>query len=441
MREVTFLSILVFIMFQVAYITIPLITRKRKDFSENVDEKGMSILIPAYNESVVIKNCINASMKVRYSNKEIIVINDGSKDNTMDVLKEFLNLEIISRSKANVLKHNNIKNIYRSTKYESVIVIDKENGGKADALNAGIEYASKELIITLDADSMLKSDSLYYINQYFQDDNIVAAGGTVHVVQGFEGSGDDIRPRFKGNGLIKHQILHYIHGFYVKKLTQSELDSIVVIAGAFGTFKRDILLKVNGFRKSVGEDMDITMKIHKYIHENKLEKKLVYIPEAVSYTECPEDMSNFYSQRIRWQKAFIDCAVQYWGSFFNKFNVYLSIFTVIDGFLFGTIAAFTTLVTPALLGFSYKAMGVMIILMLFVSVFDFLQNAVALIVAAKYGIKYTFIEYINIFLYMLWERVTYKLFPLYLNTIGTIKYFIEGDKWSSIERKGEVSIA
>lgn len=433
-------SLLLFFIFQSIYIIIPMIKKSKIDFSKNVKEKGMSILIPAYNEAVVIENCINASRLVSYKNKEVIVINDGSKDDTMKLLKESLQLEETIRKKAGVLQHEPVKAIYKSKKYDDVFVIDKMNGGKADALNVGIEYASKELVVTLDADSMLKKDSLFYINHYFADGKTVAAGGTVHVVQGFEHYGDKITPKFKGNGLVKHQILHYIHGFYCKKQTQSVLQSMVVIAGAFGTFKREILLKVNGFRKTVGEDMDITMKIYEYVHENEPDKRLIYAPEAVCFTECPEDFANFDSQRIRWQKAFVDCIVEYWHVFYKKLGFIHSSFIVIDGFLLGTITAFTTIFYPIMAGFRIESIYATLGYLAIVSVFDYLQNIVALIIAARQGYKFTFKEYAHMMVFMLWERFTYKLLPLYLNTVGTVRYFLEGDKWKPIERKGEVSI-
>lgn len=440
MEILTYLAFIIFVIFQSSYIIIPLLEKTEIDFSKKVKEKGISVLIPAYNESLVIKNCINASNAVNYGDLEIIVINDGSKDDTMDVLHDFLELEETTRKKVNILNHNKVKSIYKSKKYKNIIVIDKVNGGKADALNVGIEYSSKELVVTLDADSMLKEDSLYYMNHYFSDEKVLAAGGTVHVVQGFEKKGSELVPRFKGNGLIKHQILHYIHGFYVKKTTQSVLNSMVVIAGAFGIFKRDVLLKVNGFRQTVGEDMDITMKVNNYIHEYARECRMIYAPEAVCYTECPEDINNFYSQRIRWQKAFVDCIVEYWNKFYKTLGFSLSSFAVIDGFILGTVAAFTTIIGPALAGFTVESIVALVVLLIFASIFDVTQNIIALIVAARHGLKYTASEYAYIMLFMLWDRLTYKFFPLYLNTVGTVKYFVEGDKWSSIKRKGEVSI-
>ncbi|WP_207649980.1 glycosyltransferase family 2 protein [Clostridium cavendishii] len=413
---------------------------RKVELNKDFEEKGITVIIPAYNEELVIKNCINSSLAVDYSNYEILIVNDGSKDSTMNILKDYLDLEYTTKKRANKLDYKYIRGIYKSKLYENVYLIDKDNGGKADALNAGIDYSSNELVVTLDADSMLEKDSLRYMNQYFEDKDIVAAGGTVNVVQSVDVNGDNITYKFKGKNIIKHQMLHYIHGFYVKKSTQSLFNSMIVISGAFGIFKKDILFNVKGFRHTVGEDMDITLKIHKYIKENNLKKKLVYVPEAICYTECPENFKNFYNQRIRWQKAFIDCVVEYWGSLFKDLKSPLSAFMAFDGFLLGTMSVFFTLMMPIVLVLTKDGYMIAIVLILAAIIFDFLQNIEALIVCRKYGVKFSWSDYVKIIFFMVYERFTYKLVPLILNSVGTIRYFLDDDRWSYIERKGEVSI-
>lgn len=436
----TVLIMAIFLVFQTIYIIVPIMRRPKTNKITDKNKHGMSVIIPAYNEELVIINCIKASMQVKYEDMELLIINDGSKDSTMSILKKFLDLEIHARDKAHILNHKRVKEVYKSKIYNNIFVIDKDNGGKADAINVGIEYASKEIVVTLDADSMLEKDSLEYMDSYFNDDNVVAAGGTVLVVQGFEKSEEGIRLSFSGPGIVKHQILHYMHGFYVKKMTQSHFNSMTVISGAFGAFKRDILLKVDGFRNTVGEDMDITLKIYNYLKVNKLNKKLVYAPEAVCYTECPQNMDNFFKQRFRWQKAFTDCIVEYWGKLFNEFDKALSYFLSLDSLLLGTISAFLSLIVPIMIILDGSNYMVALGLFLIATIFDFAQTILSLVIAARYGYKFSSKDYIKIAIFMIYERVTYKLLPLVINTWGTAKYFIEEDKWEYVERKGEVSI-
>ena len=146
--------------------------------------KSIAVLVPAYNEELTIRNCIDAMAGLRYSNYEIMIINDGSKDGTLSALDELLDLEPCTRSADSKLNYKPIKGFYRSNRYRHIYVIDKVNGGKADSLNAGIDHAASDIVITLDADSMLEADSLKYVNQYFHDNDIIALGGTVKIVQG-----------------------------------------------------------------------------------------------------------------------------------------------------------------------------------------------------------------------------------------------------------------
>lgn len=166
----------IFIGFQTLYTVIPLFFSKVKKLNNECDEKSISVLVPAYNEELTIKNCIDAMEGLNYCNYEVIIINDGSKDQTFQKLHELLDLSISDREAEGKLSYAAIKGIYFSEKYEKIFVIDKVNGGKADSLNAGIDCANTDIVITLDADSMLEINSLKYVNQYFQDDKIIALG-------------------------------------------------------------------------------------------------------------------------------------------------------------------------------------------------------------------------------------------------------------------------
>lgn len=441
MQYFFYLTTVVFLSFQVLYTIIPLLCSKVKKLNQDLAEKSISVLVPAYNEELTIKNCIDAMQGLNYGNHEIIIINDGSKDSTFSKLDELLELEPDHREADKKLKYKTIKGFYRSNRYKNIFVIDKLNGGKADSLNAGIDCAASDIVITLDADSMLEVNSLKYVNQYFHDNDIIALGGTVKIVQGAEKKNGIIIEKFKGPGLIKSQIINYIHGFYVRKLTQSVFNSIVVISGAFGAFYKDILIQVNGFRSTVGEDIDITLKIHEYIKANNLKKKLVYAPEAVCYTECPENLPNFYKQRIRWQKAFVDCILIYWSKLSQKFSVGVSLFFAIDGFILGTLSAFTTifyLVQILLTGGNLMHAIFMLLLTLLVNA---AQMVISLYLCKKYGSNYSIKDYIKMFLFSQAELLTYRNLLVYINIVGTFKYFDNDEGWGFVERKGVATIS
>ncbi|WP_068781345.1 glycosyltransferase family 2 protein [Paenibacillus sp. GM2] len=432
----------VFLIFQALYTVIPLVCSKVKRLDPELAEKSIAVLVPAYNEELTIKNCLDAMADLKYSNYEIIIINDGSKDKTLSRLDELLQLELDCRTPAHQLAYKPIKGVYRSVHYPHILVIDKQNGGKADSLNAGIDYAASEIVITLDADSMLETNALKYVNQYFHNSDIIALGGTVKIVQGAEKRDGAIVEKFRGSGLIKSQIINYTHGFYVRKLTQSFFNSIVVISGAFGAFYKDVLVQVNGFRSTVGEDIDITLKIHEYLKANRLKKKLVYAPEAVCYTECPENLTNFYKQRIRWQKAFIDCVLIYWSRLSSRFGVGVNLFFAIDGFMLGTFSAFMMLVyIVQMIFFADGNLIHALIFFLITLVINGLQIVVSLGLCRKYGSSYTIQDYIRMFLFSQLDLLTYRNVLLYINIAGTFKYFDNDEGWGFVERKGVAAIS
>ncbi|MCX7749917.1 MAG: glycosyltransferase [Clostridia bacterium] len=438
---ITITLFLIYLLFQLLYIVVPLIYKNKIHPDTKLPEKGISVLVPAYNEEVVIESCINAIVNVNYEHFEAIIINDGSKDSTFSVLKEKLDLESIHREKAGKLFHNAVKGVYRSKTFPKVYVIDKENGGKADALNTGIEYSTHEIVITLDADSILDIESLKYINAYFYDSKIAAAGGTVLVAQGVKNEGALVKPVFNAAGLIKHQIIHYFYGFYIKKLTQSAFNSIVVIAGAFGAFRKNILFDVKGYRNTVGEDMDITLKIHRYIRENRLQSKLIYAPEAVCYTECPSSLRDFLKQRFRWQRAFMDCVFEYWKDLFKGLSTPLSLFFLVDGLLLGTLTSFPTLLAPFILIAAWDNAFLTLVLFLVASIIATIENFISLSIGRNYGFSFSVRNYLYISFFLFIDALSYRFLALVTNTVGTVMSLFEDGKWDNIQRSGQFSVS
>lgn len=274
---ITLVIFVAFIIFQSIYILIPLFKKEVKNKIKR--NYSFSVLVPAFNEGKVISQCISGFQQQSFSNAELIIINDGSTDNTLSILKQKLELlpyKYYSMS-AN-LKHSKIIKVYESSIFPNIYVIDKYQGGKADALNAGINFSVNEVIITLDADSVLEKNSLHEMNAAFQDNETVACGGNVLIAQAFNGEMDNLKPTFKISGIIRYQFLQYLTAFYLHKRAQASLKTISVIAGAFGAFRKDVLVDINGFRKTIGEDMDITLKLHLWIKENGGTKKNLIRP-------------------------------------------------------------------------------------------------------------------------------------------------------------------
>ncbi|QDP41947.1 glycosyltransferase family 2 protein [Radiobacillus deserti] len=434
---VTLIFFGLFMLFHTLYIFIPLYTSRTKIKVYPVKEKGFSILIPAYNETPVIKNCLMGILNLNYTNLEVLFINDGSTDDTMETFHKHLGLVKASRQKQELLEYEEIHNVYQSTKYPYVWVLDKKNGGKADSLNAGIDYAHKEFVVTLDADSILESTSIKEMNRIFSNKSILAAGGLVHIVQGFHHTVDSFTPCFKIPGLIRFQVVRYLTGFYMNKVTQSKLGSLTVIAGAFGAFRKDILFQVKGYRKTVGEDMDITLRIQELIGTDLKGKKIVFVPEAMCYTECPSSLKSLYKQRIRWQKAFIDCIINYSKSFYRKMNFKTSTFVLLDSLLLGTISAYPILFIPIIAILTINHWEFYVLLFSISVGLAMLLNFATLLVSKRYGHAYRLKDYISFLFFLPIEIMVYRVTEVIFVTFGTILYFFNKEGWSRSERIGK----
>lgn len=428
-----------FITFQFFYFIIPIIKEKPQRLALNTigeDEKGLTILVPAYNEEMVIEKCILSLVDLNYSQHEIIIINDGSTDDTLPVLMKLLQLEDSNRIINRKLKYNKIKFFYHSTLYSNVYVIDKENGGKADSLNAGIDYSANDIVITLDADSILEKDSLKYISHGFDSSKVIAVGGMVHIIQGFVKENGKFRPSLdNANSLVKHQTIQYLAGFCLNKFTHSYLNAITVIAGAFGAFRKDVLFSVGGFRKTVGEDMDITLKFQKYIKQNNKNERMIFIPEAICYTQCPEDFKNLINQRFRWQRAFIDCTIYYWNDLFKNFSYITSMYLLFDSIILGTLVSFSVLLIPILMCFSLSTgLWALSALLLTSFITALIQDITILIVMHRYDYIFSIKDYIKFIGFALYECLTYRFLGIFYAFFGTISYFTNTHSWKKIKR-------
>ncbi|WP_409295891.1 glycosyltransferase [Peribacillus sp. SCS-26] len=425
-----------FITFQLLYIFIPLFSVKGAPPAEGDEEAGITVLVPAYNEEAIILNCLQGVVNVSYSNCETIFINDGSNDRTLEVLDESLKLMLIDRKPAHCLSYAAVKGVYQSAKFPSIYVINKLNGGKADALNAGGDYAQHDIVITLDADSVLDPNSLKEMNRAFKDEKVLAAGGMVQITQGFRGDFRKPTPIFGVPWLIRYQILQYLTNFYLHKTTQAKLRSISVIAGAFGAFRKQALYEAKGYRKTVGEDMDITLRMQELIKKKYKGYKMLFVAAAVCYTECPATFKSLCGQRFRWQKGFIDCVFNYKKAFFTKLGFSVSTFLILDSFILGTLNAFPSLLIPLFL--LYKKSLLFAMALLLITVLLAYQSFAAIVICRRYGVNYGRSDYVKIAIFIPLEIISYRLLGIFFVTVGTILYFKNKEGWRSPERIGKV---
>lgn len=281
----------------------------------------ISLLVPAYNEEATIVASIRSLLQLTYYEYEIIIINDGSTDGTLAELKREFELIPFAEAYWRKLQTKPERSIWRSTRHPNLRVIDKENGGKADALNVGINAARYPLFCAVDADSILQRDSLQLIvHPFIEDARTIAAGGTVRVVNGCEVKGGFLVSVGLPHKLLSlFQIVEYLRAFLFGRLGWSPINAMLVISGAFGLFRKSSVIDAGGYRSdTVGEDMELVMRLHRLHREKGIPYRIVFVPNPVCWTEVPETMRVLKSQRVRWQRGLSESLVMNMGLLFDR---------------------------------------------------------------------------------------------------------------------------
>ena len=268
----------------------------------------ISILVPAYNESATIKASVTAILTLDYRHYEVIVVNDGSSDDTMGRLEDAFDLYEIPRTYPETLSTSPIRALYRSRTRPRLLVIDKENGGKADSLNAAINASRWPLVIAVDADTLIEPDAMLRLTRPFSLGlRIAAVGGTVRVANGSViKDGRVVEPRVAPRFLPGIQVVEYLRSFLYGRLGWNRLGGNMIISGAFGLFRKDYLLEIGGYRTdSVVEDFDVVVRLHRYLLDRRLPYSITFVPDPVAWTEVPETLAVLGRQRERWHRGLI----------------------------------------------------------------------------------------------------------------------------------------
>lgn len=284
-------------------------------------EPPISVLVPAYNEETTVESTVRSLMQLTYSEFEVIVINDGSKDSTMGVLTEKFKLVLVPEAYQIRLKVKPIRGFYKSLIFPNLRVIDKENGGKADALNAGINASRYPLFCGVDADSVLQRNSLKQVIQPFLDNPLtVAAGGTVRIVNGsrvYNGFLEEAG--LPAKLLPRMQIVEYLRAFLFGRLGWAPINAMLIISGAFGVFRREKVIQAGGYSVgTVGEDMELVVRLHKYLRMKKEPYRITFVPDPICWTEAPEDLKVLRNQRVRWQMGLLQSLMRNRDLCFNR---------------------------------------------------------------------------------------------------------------------------
>ena len=283
-------------------------------------ELPISLLVPAHNEGATIVASVRSLLQLEYPEHEIVVINDGSRDDTLQVMIREFRMAPFPEAFRKRIETQPMRGIYRSTVFPNLRLIDKENGGKADALNAGINAARYPLFCAVDADSILTRDSLWRaVEPFLAEPLTIASGGTVRIANGCRvdrGFLTEIGLPYQLLPLL--QTVEYLRAFLFGRLGWSNLNAVLVISGAFGVFRRDRVTEAGGYRVDcIGEDMELVVRLHRLHRLARRPYRIIFVPDPVCWTEAPETFSVLKSQRSRWQRGLSESLFRNHGLLFH----------------------------------------------------------------------------------------------------------------------------
>jgi len=283
--------------------------------------KPVSVIVPTYNEELGVIESVRSLLSLRYPVFEVIVVNDGSTDATLAKLIEAFDLRPSKSVFRKSLETKPVRGIYRSAVQPKLIVVDKVNGKKADAMNAGLNISRYPLFCAVDGDSVLEKDALLKVVRPFLEDPVrtIGAGGIIRLSNGCDiREGQVVRIGIPRNWIARFQILEYLRAFLGGRLGMSMIRSILIISGAFGIFRKDIAMACGGYRAaSITEDMDLVVRMQKHMHEQKKPYRIHFIPDPICWTEAPESLRVLARQRSRWHRGLVETLVRYRRMFLN----------------------------------------------------------------------------------------------------------------------------
>ncbi|SMO68309.1 glycosyltransferase family 2 protein [Fodinibius sediminis] len=407
--------------------------------------RRISILVPAYNESGNIIESVESLLKLHYPDYEVIVINDGSSDATMEQLISHFDLQETELFYEESVDHKTVRAIYKSPELSPLTVIDKENGGKADALNAGLNVSDSDLICSIDADSLLEVDVLQkLIRTFIQHKDTIAAGGIVRVVNGCKMKNREIQQIHVPKSFLgRLQSVEYLRSFLFGRVGWDYLNSLLIVSGAFGIFKRTAVQEVGGYLPdTVGEDIELIIRLHSHYQERNTDYKIRFLPEPICWTEVPDDYTSLKNQRNRWHRGLADAIWRHRKMLFNPTYGYIGMF-ILPFFLFFELLGPIVRVG----GYGYLAMqfftpGALdtsfVILFLSASIIYGMIVSLISVLAEELTFK-TYSSYKDILvliLYSFLENLGYRQVHAWWQLLGLFD-FLKGKKsWGKINRRG-----
>jgi cellulose synthase/poly-beta-1,6-N-acetylglucosamine synthase-like glycosyltransferase len=445
--------------------------KKKKIKEEKRDFTGhkVSLIVPAYNEEVSIVHCTRMLLELEYPSFEVIVINDGSKDATLEALKE--NFRFLERDfpAQGTLTSKPVRKMFHSHDGR-LILIDKENGGKADSINAGINHATGEFICTIDADSILDSNALQEVVRPFLDDpRTMVSGGQLAASNDIVLQHNRVvSSKPPSNIWVQWQIIEYIKSFMISRIGLSRINALLIMSGAFSMYRKEDLLAIGGFltahndhpyivsnmgkgKQTVCEDMEIVVRMWKYKRDRKEKAKAVFVPGPVCWTEVPENGRSLFKQRSRWHQGLAETLRIHRRMIFEPAYGMTGIFGLPYYFLFELFSPLVKLFTMIFLAFSwvyglinYKWAVLMLFSVLLITAV-ILSTITAIIenwsqhqqAVTRDALRYkTFRDWLWLMTAGIIAEFSYSFFKILAQSQGLINFIRGKNQWNKFARKG-----
>ncbi|SER99745.1 glycosyltransferase family 2 protein [Corynebacterium cystitidis] len=448
--------LLLVVLFYFAMMVVALFkTNRNRRFERSLDlvsnsdfyNLGVSILVPAYNEETGIIHNVSSLLNLDYHNFEILVVNDGSTDSTSSLLIEHFDMELVpTPHPAAHLHTQNVRDVYVSKIFRNLKLINKHNGGKADALNCGINFSAMDYVCTVDGDSVLEKDSLKKVMRPFILDGqqVAAAGGSVELINEnqVEYGVPDKQVEFSSNPLVAIQSIEYYRSFLIGRVALSQQNWMLICSGAFTVFDKDLIVRYGGLATDViGEDMEIVVRLQKQMVNDNVGKRIVHVPDAICYTEAPESLRVLRRQRRRWHQGLLESLWRHKEVTLNP--RYGSLGLVAFPYF---ILAEALIPLVELFGFAYLVAGFFagqvflefsLTLLVFSLLYSGLMSMIAVMLNAWQQGKYPDLSEITYVLGLSFtEFFWYKPLMLFWRLEGFYRFFTNRSDWGAMERMG-----
>lgn len=407
--------------------------------------KSISILLPAYNESRSIVESVESILKLEYPEYQVVVVNDGSTDDTLQQLIDHFDLQETKLYFERELDHQNILSIYRCPDNPTLMVIDKVNGGKADALNAGINVIDTDLFCAIDSDSILEQDVLKKLIQPFVEHrNTVAAGGAIRIINGCKMENREIREiHIPDSFWARLQSVEYIRAFLFGRAGWDYFKSLLIISGAFGIFDRKAVVRVGGYlADTVGEDVELIIRLHSYHLRNGIDYHIRFLPDPICWTEVPTDYDSLKNQRNRWQRGLADSIWRHRYMLFNSRYGHIGMLVMPFFLLFELLGPviqllsdgylLVTLLIPSLFYLPF------VLLYLSISIMYGMILSLIAILAEEISFK-TYSDFKDVVIlscYSFLENLGYRQIHTFWQLTGLVDFFKGKKSWGKMERQG-----